>query len=79
MLKYIQIFNKKIRIVSAENTHQIINFLCQDLNLPQESVQLALKQTQSSRGTLPIVLWQYGLVTLSQLDRVFEIFESYSC
>ncbi|WP_310485260.1 DUF2949 domain-containing protein [Chamaesiphon sp. VAR_48_metabat_403] len=65
--------------MSAENIFKITNFLCQDLNLPHESVQLALKQTHSSRGTLPIVLWQYGLVTLSQLDRVFEIFEFYSC
>ncbi|WP_295622065.1 DUF2949 domain-containing protein [Chamaesiphon sp. GL140_3_metabinner_50] len=65
--------------MSTENIPQIINFLCQDLNLPQESVRLALKQTHSSHGTLPIVLWQYGLVTLPQLDRVFELFESYSC
>ncbi|WP_310417081.1 DUF2949 domain-containing protein [Chamaesiphon sp. OTE_8_metabat_110] len=64
--------------MSKENIPQIVNFLCQDLNLPNDSVQLALKQTQSARGTLPIVLWQYGLVTLSQLDRIFELFESYS-
>jgi Protein of unknown function (DUF2949) len=64
--------------MSKENIPQIINFLCQDLELPKESVQLALKQVQSNRGTLPIVLWQYGLVTLSQLDRIFELFESYS-
>jgi Protein of unknown function (DUF2949) len=64
--------------MSKENIPQIINFLCQDLDLPTESVQLALKQVQSNRGTLPIVLWQYGLVTLSQLDRIFELFESYS-
>jgi Protein of unknown function (DUF2949) len=64
--------------VSQKNIPHIINFLCQDLDLPQDSVRLALKQTQSSRGTLPIVLWQYGLVTLPQLDRIFEMFESYS-
>ncbi|WP_309739589.1 DUF2949 domain-containing protein [Chamaesiphon sp. OTE_20_metabat_361] len=64
--------------MSKENIPQIVNFLCQDLKLPNDSVQLALKQTQSARGTLPIVLWQYGLVTLSQLDRIFELFESYS-
>ena len=56
----------------------IINFLCHDLNLPNDSVQLALKQTQSARGTLPMVLWQYGLVTLPQLDQIFELFEYYS-
>ena len=64
--------------MSKENIPQIVKFLCQDLELPNESVQLALKQVQSNRGTLPIVLWQYGLVTLSQLDRILELFESYS-
>lgn len=64
--------------MSKENIPSIVKFLCQDLDLPNESVQLALKQTQSARGTLPIVLWQYGLVSLQQLDRIFELFESYS-
>ncbi len=64
--------------MSKENTRYIVNFLCQDLNLPTESVQLALKQTQSARGTLPMILWQYGLVSLQQLDRIFEVFEFYS-
>jgi len=64
--------------MSKENIPSIIKFLCQDLDLPNESVQLALKQTESNRGTLPIVLWQYGLVSLQQLDRIFELFESYS-
>jgi hypothetical protein len=64
--------------MSTDNIPQIINFLCQDLDLSRESVQLALKQTKSTRGTLPIVLWQYGLVSLQQLDRIFELFESYS-
>ena len=64
--------------MSKENLPYIVNFLCQDLNLSNESVQLALKKTQSDRGTLPIVLWQYGLVSLQQLDRIFELFESYS-
>jgi Protein of unknown function (DUF2949) len=64
--------------MSQDRIPQIVKFLCQDLNLSNESVQLALKQTQSARGTLPIVLWQYGLVSLQQLERIFELFESYS-
>jgi Protein of unknown function (DUF2949) len=63
--------------MSEQNTSQIIRFLRQDLRLPDESVELALKQSQSTRGSLPIVLWQYGLVTLQQLDRIYDWFESY--
>ncbi|PSB56646.1 DUF2949 domain-containing protein [Chamaesiphon polymorphus] len=63
--------------MSEQNTSQIIRFLRQDLRLPDESVELALKQSQTNRGSLPIVLWQYGLVTLHQLDRIYDWFESY--
>ncbi|AFY94870.1 DUF2949 domain-containing protein [Chamaesiphon minutus] len=63
--------------MSDQTTFQVIRFLRQDLSLPDESVELALKQSQSNRGSLPIVLWQYGLVTLSQLDRIYDWFESY--
>ncbi len=56
---------------------QVLNFLRQDLSLPDESVQLALKQSQSDYGSLPMVLWQYGLVTLAQLDAIYDWFEAY--
>jgi Protein of unknown function (DUF2949) len=63
--------------MSKHHIPQVIGFLCQDLHLPTESVELALKQSQSNYGTLPIVLWQYGLVSLSQLDQIFDWFELY--
>jgi hypothetical protein len=56
---------------------QFVNFLRQNLNLSDDSVQLALKQSQSGRGSLPIVLWQYGLVSLAELDQIYDWFESY--
>jgi Protein of unknown function (DUF2949) len=63
--------------MSEYHVDRVVCFLRQDLRLPDESVELALKQSQSNRGNLPIVLWQYGLVTLHQLDRIYDWFESY--
>ena len=63
--------------MSQTDFPQVVNFLCQNLNLSDDSVQLALKQAQSDYGSLPIVLWQYGLVSLQELDRVYDWFESY--
>jgi hypothetical protein len=63
--------------MSTQDIPQVIRFLRQDLSLPDESVQLALKKSQSDYGSLPIVVWQYGLVTLAQLDRLYDWFESY--
>ena len=63
--------------MSQNDLPQVVNFLRQNLNLSDDSVQLALKQSQSDYGSLPIVLWQYGLVSLPELDRVYDWFESY--
>jgi Protein of unknown function (DUF2949) len=63
--------------MSKHDIPQVVNFLCQNLNLSEDSVQLALKQSQSDYSSLPIVLWQYGLVSLPELDRVYDWFESY--
>jgi Protein of unknown function (DUF2949) len=63
--------------MSKHDIPQVANFLRQNLNLSDDSVQLALKQSQSDYNSLPIVLWQYGLVTLPELDRVYDWFESY--
>jgi hypothetical protein len=63
--------------MSEHHVDRVVRFLRQDLSLPAASVELALKQSESNRGNLPIVLWQYGLVTLHQLDRLYDWFESY--
>ena len=56
---------------------ETIQFLRENLMIPQESIDLALRKSPVDRGVLPIVLWQYGLVTLSQLDAIYDHFESY--
>jgi hypothetical protein len=63
--------------MSKHDIPQVINFLRQNLNLSDDSVQLALKQSRSDYSSLPIVLWQYGLVSLAELDRIYDWFESY--
>ncbi len=63
--------------MSKHDIPQVVSFLRQNLNLSDDSVQLALKQSQSNYSSLPIVLWQYGLVSLPELDRVYDWFESY--
>lgn len=55
---------------------QLITFLQEELALPAASIQLALKQCESQLHILPIVLWQYGLVTTEQLDQIFDWMEA---
>jgi Protein of unknown function (DUF2949) len=63
--------------MSKHDIPQVVEFLHQNLNLSDDSVQLALKQSQSDYNNLPIILWKYGLVSLPELDRVYDWFESY--
>ncbi|MGJ5673404.1 MAG: DUF2949 domain-containing protein [Nostochopsis sp.] len=51
---------------------QFLNFLQEDLAIPASDLQLALRHPEQTPNLLPIILWQYGLVTLNQLDRIFD-------
>jgi hypothetical protein len=52
--------------------YQLIRFLEEDWKLPTAAIMLALKQSQQIPSFLPITLWQYGLITLIQLDQIFD-------
>ncbi|MCX7595675.1 MAG: DUF2949 domain-containing protein [Fischerella sp.] len=51
---------------------QFLSFLQEDLAIPDTDLQLALRHPEQTPTLLPIILWQYGLVTLNQLDRIFD-------
>ncbi|MEM8637875.1 MAG: DUF2949 domain-containing protein [Cyanobacteria bacterium P01_G01_bin.54] len=47
-------------------------FLRDDLSLSQDSIEIARRHWEKNPGSFPMVLWQYGLVTLEQLERIFD-------
>lgn len=55
---------------------QLIQFLREDLSIPADSISLALRQGEDAPHLLPTILWQYGLVTIEQLDRIFDWIET---
>lgn len=54
---------------------QFFHFLSAELQLPIASVAMALRHYPGDRALLPIVLWQYGLVTLDQVSAMFDWLE----
>lgn len=56
----------------TSSIHSLIRFLEEDLKLPTASITLALKQSEQIPSFLPMTLWQYGLITLIQLDQIFD-------
>lgn len=55
---------------------KLVNFLQEELAIPAASIALAIRQSEQCPSYIPMILWQYGLVTLSQLDRIFDWLET---
>ncbi|MCA1994472.1 MAG: DUF2949 domain-containing protein [Coleofasciculus sp. S288] len=51
---------------------QLIKFLQEKLTISASAIAVALRMRQQDSEPLPMILWQYGLVSLEQLDRIFE-------
>lgn len=52
--------------------HGLSNFLQEELALSQDSVAIAERSVKQNYGSLPIVLLQYGLINLNELDRIYD-------
>ncbi len=55
---------------------RFICFLREELAISDSSIALALRHREQNDGPLPMILWQYGLVTLQQLDQIYDWLES---
>jgi hypothetical protein len=55
---------------------QLIDFLQEELSIPTDQIRLALRQAQPMPNQLPMMLWQYGLISLGQLERIFDWLET---
>lgn len=55
---------------------RFINFLQEDLAISTASLSMALRQREQDPGPLPMILWQYGLITLEQLDQIYDWLET---
>jgi Protein of unknown function (DUF2949) len=51
---------------------QLIEFLQQELSISMEAIGWVLRHPETPLQQLPIQLWQYGLMTLQQLEQVFD-------
>ncbi len=57
-------------------TEKLIQFLQQDLGVSIDQIELALRHIQETPDQLPMILWQYGLINLGQLDKIFDWLET---
>ncbi|RMF24123.1 MAG: DUF2949 domain-containing protein [Cyanobacteria bacterium J083] len=55
---------------------KLIDFLREELCLSPHSIAIAQKCSEEEHAPLPMVLWQYGLVTLEELDGIYDWLEN---
>lgn len=55
---------------------RLITFLKEELAVPAAAIAIGLRHREQDVSQLPMILWQYGLITLDQLNRVFDWMET---
>ena len=61
--------------MTALDHNMIVSFLRSHLALSDEAIALATK-TARAPHLLPMSLWQYGLLTIEELEQVFDWMET---
>ncbi|MEL6939422.1 MAG: DUF2949 domain-containing protein [Cyanobacteria bacterium J06598_1] len=54
---------------------RLVRFLQEELSVPQSSIKQALQHCKQDPAPLPMVLWQQGVLSLQQLERIFDWME----
>ncbi|MCU0536971.1 MAG: DUF2949 domain-containing protein [Hydrococcus sp. Prado102] len=61
--------------MKTKKKQRFIEFLVEELAIPTDAIKLALRHSQDSQENLtvmPMVLWQYGLINLRQLEKIWD-------
>lgn len=51
---------------------KFIKFLKEELALSNDSIEIVQRAVEEQPAPIPMILWQYGLVTLEELDRIYD-------
>ena len=49
-----------------------VKFLEEDLALSNDSIEIVRRSVEEHSAPIPMILWQYGLITLEELDRIYD-------
>lgn len=63
-------------MINYRRTRKFIRFLQQELKLSRADISVVLRHNEVETAPLQMVLWQYGLVNIEQLDRIFDWLEN---
>jgi hypothetical protein len=55
------------------NDPRFLEYLQQELGISETEIALANREQQPSVTELPIVLWNYGLIDIEKVEKIFEV------
>ena len=57
---------------------KLIQYLQEELAIPTKSIVMAMRHEEhdSDQSQLPMILWKYGLISIQQLDKIFDWLET---
>ncbi|MBW4692439.1 MAG: DUF2949 domain-containing protein [Lyngbya sp. HA4199-MV5] len=55
---------------------RLIKFLQEELAISDSAIATVKRHQEFNVTLLPMLLWQYGLVTLEELDKIFDWLET---
>ena len=55
---------------------ELSQFLQDELTVSSADISLVMQKKEELNAPIPMLLWQYGLVSRSQLDRIFDWLEN---
>lgn len=53
-------------------TKEMLFFLLDEIGLEQSAIELGIKLSIKNNTPLPILLWNYGLLTFEELDNLYS-------
>ena len=60
-------------------SNNVISFLIDEIGLEESSIKLGIELAIKNNTPLPILLWNYGILTFEELDKLysysFQIYE----
>ncbi|MBD2502030.1 DUF2949 domain-containing protein [Anabaena azotica] len=59
-------------MTTGKKNIELLDFLHNELELSDKDMAVALKHQEFDNGPLPMLLWQYGLVDLQQLEQILD-------
>ena len=51
-------------------SNELCNFIINKLGISQSALDLGVKRSSLENSPLPIVMWSYGLINISQLETI---------